>query len=142
MFSVVPVAGEDAAARAVTVVREGRDGTIWAGTDNGLYRLVRGNGLVSLRYVEVGFPNDNREQRLVADVLEDAHVARCGLRRRAGCIGAGRTAAPRVTVQSDGLPNAYLQDLLEDHDGRLWAGSHLGGFFRFSRRRLPSSAGG
>ena len=131
MFSVVPVAGEVAAARAVTMVREGRDGTIWAGTDNGLYRLVRSSGLVSLRYVEVGFPNDNREQRLVADVLEDSRgslwiAAPSGLYRRWPDGSAARYG------QGDGLPNAYLRDLLEDHDGRLWAGTPIGGFFRFT----------
>jgi ligand-binding sensor domain-containing protein/signal transduction histidine kinase len=131
MFTVVPVAGEITAARAVTVVREGRDGTIWAGTDNGLYRLVRGNGLVSLRYVEVGFPNENREQRFVADVLEDARgslwiAAPSGLYRRWPDGSAARYG------QRDGLPSAYLQDLLEDHDGRLWAGTPIDGFFRFA----------
>jgi signal transduction histidine kinase/ligand-binding sensor domain-containing protein len=139
MFSVVPVAGEDTAARPVTVVHEGRDGTIWAGTDNGLYRLVRDNGLPSLRYVEVGFPNENREQRLVADVLEDARgalwiAAPSGLYRRWPNGSAARYG------QRDGLPSAYLQDLLEDHDGRLWAGSPLHGFYRFTAdesRRPP-----
>ena len=139
MFSVVPVAGEAAAARAVAVAREGRDGTIWAGTDNGLYRLVRSDRVVSLRYVEVGFPNDNREQRLVADVLQDAHgslwiAAPSGLYRR---WPDGR--ADRYTKGS-GLPSEYLQGLLEDHDGRLWAATLVGGFFRFTpddSRRPP-----
>ena len=139
MFSVVPVAGEAAAARAVTVAREGRDGTIWAGTDNGLYRLARSDRVVSLRYVEVGFPNDNREQRLVADVLQDVHgslwiAAPSGLYRR---WPDGR--ADRYTKGS-GLPSDYLQGLLEDHDGRLWAATLVGGFFRFTpddSRRPP-----
>lgn len=131
MFSVVPVAGEDSAARGVTVVREGRDGTIWAGTDNGLYRVVRSNGVVSLRYVEVGFPNDNREQRLVADVLEDSRgslwiAAPSGLYRRWPDGSAARYG------RRDGLPNAYLQDVLEDHNGQLWAATLVGGFYRFA----------
>ena len=53
-------------------------------------------------------------------------------------------SAARYTVR-DGLPNEYLSDFLEDHEGRLWAGTRLGGFFRFSadatrRRRLSTSS--
>jgi signal transduction histidine kinase/ligand-binding sensor domain-containing protein len=80
--------------------------------------------------VEVGFPNDDREQRLVGDVLEDSIgsvwiAAPSGLYRR-WPDGSAARYGPR-----DGLPTAYLRDLLEDHDGRLWAGTPIAGFFRF-----------
>ena len=43
MFTVVPDDG-DPWTRIITVLRESRDGTIWAGTHNGLYRLELANG--------------------------------------------------------------------------------------------------
>jgi len=134
MFTVVlpdePDAG-DQHARATTVLREGHDGTIWVGTNQGLYRLEQAVGHRSLRPVEIDLPNERPEQRRIADVLEDNGgslwiAAPSGLYRR----WPDGTAA-RYTEQ-DGLPNAYLHDLLEDHDGHLWAGTRLSGFFGFS----------
>lgn len=134
MFTVVVPEDEDRLARAVTVLLEGRDGTIWAGTNKGLYRLDRGNGRRSLRPVDVHIPNEFPEQRIIADLLEDRYgslwiAAPSGLYRRWPDGSAARYA------KRDGLPNEFLQDLLEDHDGRLWAATRLGGFFRFSADR-------
>jgi ligand-binding sensor domain-containing protein/signal transduction histidine kinase len=134
MFSVVPIAGENTPNRAVTVVREARDGTLWAGTNDGLYHLERVKDGVVLRAVDVGMPHDNTEQRLVADVLEDASgslwiAAPSGLYRRWPDGSAARYG------RRDGLPNDYLQDLLEDHEGHLWAGTLAGGFFRVTSDR-------
>jgi signal transduction histidine kinase/ligand-binding sensor domain-containing protein len=131
MFTVVVPDDADRQARAVIVLREGRDGTIWAGTNAGLYRLEHADGRRALRPVDVHMPNDFPEQRIIADVLEDARgslwiAAPSGLYRR---WPDGRAA--RYTTR-DGLPSDYVQDLLEDHEGRLWAGTRLNGFFRFS----------
>jgi ligand-binding sensor domain-containing protein/signal transduction histidine kinase len=137
MFTVVVPEEEDRLARAVTVLLEGRDGTIWAGTNKGLYRLDRENGR-SLRPVDIHLPNEFPEQRIIADVLEDRYgslwiASPSGLYRRWP-----DGSAARYTTQ-DGLPNQFLQDLLEDHDGQLWAATRLGGFFRFraDRSRQP-----
>ena len=137
MFTVVPDDG-DHRARIITVLREGRDGTIWAGTHNGLYRLEHANGRRSLRPVDVHIPHEYPEQRIVADVVDDAHglwiAAPGGLYRRWPDGSAARY------TRRDGLPHEYLSDLLEDHEGRLWVGTRLGGFFRLSvdgSRRAP-----
>jgi ligand-binding sensor domain-containing protein/signal transduction histidine kinase len=139
MFTVVLPDDENRLARAITVLLEGRDGTIWVGTNTGVYRLEQANGRRSLRPVDVGIPNDFPEQRIVADVLEDERgslwmAAPSGLYRR----WPDGTAARYTTL--DDLPNDYVQDLLEDHEGQLWAGTRLGGFFRFTAnetRRPP-----
>ena len=139
MFSAVPIARENAPRLAVTVVKEARDGTIWVGTDDGLYRLEGEKRRQVLRAVEIGMPRDNQEQRIVADVLEDVRgslwiAAPSGLYRRWPDGSVARYG------KRDGLPNEYLSDLLEDHDGRLWAASLAGGFFRFTpddSRRPP-----
>src|SRR6478609_2128807 len=57
MFSVVPIAGENRPNRAVTVVREAHDGTLWAGTKDGLYQLERAKDGVVLRAVDIGMPH-------------------------------------------------------------------------------------
>jgi ligand-binding sensor domain-containing protein/signal transduction histidine kinase len=134
MFTVVlpdsPDTG-DVRARAVTVLREGHDGSLWVGTNKGLYRLNRANGHESLRPVEIGLPHESPEQRTIADVLEDARgslwiAAPSGLYRRWPDGSAARY------TERDGLPGSDLHDVLEDHEGTLWAGTRLSGFFRFS----------
>ena len=131
MFTVVVPDDDDRLARAINVLLEGRDGTIWAGTSKGLYRVDRTNGRRTLRPVDVHIPTEFPEQRVIADLLEDTRgslwiAAPSGLYRRWP-----DGSAARYTLR-DGLPNEYLHDLLEDHEGRLWAGTRLGGFFRFS----------
>jgi ligand-binding sensor domain-containing protein/two-component sensor histidine kinase len=130
MFTVVVPNDQDGPSNVINVLLEDRDGTIWAGTGAGLYRLERSNGRMSLRSVDVHMPTEFPEQRIIADLLEDAHgslwiAAPSGLYRRWPDGSAARY------TKRDGLPGDYLQDLLEDHEGHLWAGTRLDGFFRF-----------
>jgi len=131
MFTVVLPDDRDSRSKAITVLLEGRNGIIWAGTRSGLYRLERSRAQRSLRSVDVHMPTEFPEQRIIADLLEDARgslwiAAPSGLYRRWPDGSAARY------TQRDGLPGEYLQDLLEDHAGHLWAGTRLDGFFRFS----------
>ena len=103
MFAVVVPGTEDLRATAVTVLLEGRDGTIWAGTNNGLYRLEGAKGHRSLQRVEIGIPRENAEQGVIQDLLEDARgslwiAAPSGLYRRWS-----DGSAARYTIR-DGLP--------------------------------------
>src|SRR6266550_2682015 len=134
MFTVITFADAEAATRPITVLVKGKDGTIWAGTNSGLYRLEAANGRQLLRPVDVHIPNAFPEQRIIADILEDANgslwiAAPSGLYRRWPDGSAARY------TKRDGLPGEYLSDLLEDHEGHLWAGTRLSGFFRFSADR-------
>jgi ligand-binding sensor domain-containing protein/signal transduction histidine kinase len=129
MFSPLLPEGARPNPVAATVLREGRDGTLWVGSADGLYAVTQSGGRLVLRAVEIGIPHDNPEQRIVADIIEDRGgslwiAAPSGLYRRWP-----DGSATRYT-ERDGLPNAYLQDLLEDHEGRLWAATRLNGFFR------------
>ncbi|HVS21466.1 MAG TPA: two-component regulator propeller domain-containing protein, partial [Pyrinomonadaceae bacterium] len=129
MFTVIVPEDQDRRAKAINVLLEDRNGTIWCGTRKGLHRLEDANGRLALREVDVGIPEEYPEQRIVSDLLEDRYgslwiAAPSGLYRRWP-----DGAAARYTTR-EGLPNNYLQDLLEDHQGRLWVGTRLGGFFR------------
>ena len=137
MFAVVVPDDEDQRARAITVLHEARDGTIWVGTRKGLHRVEHANGRVSLRSIEIGLPNDFPEQREIFDVLEDG-AAPCGSRHPAVCIAGGLTASRQIH-DTRWAPSDHLFDLLEDHKGQLWAGTIGFGFFRFraDRSRTP-----
>ncbi len=130
MFVPVAPAGDAQSVVAVTVLREGRDGAIWVGTTDGLFRLEPHGGRQSLHPVAIGIPHDNVEQRVVTDLLEDRGgtlwiATEDGLYRR------WRDGTAARYGDRDGLPGTFLQTLLEDHEGRLWAGGYSG-FFRFT----------
>ena len=129
-FTVVLPEGEDRNAKAITVLLETRDGTIWCGTLRGLYRLDSTAGRFTLRPVDLKMPTENQEQSFVLDLLEDHHgslwvAAASGLYRR---WADGSVA--RYTSR-EGLPGMYLQDLFEDSRGQMWAATRDAGFFRF-----------
>jgi signal transduction histidine kinase/ligand-binding sensor domain-containing protein len=139
MFTVITPDVEDRYARAITVLFEDHSGAIWCGSNRGLYRLDRAQGRLALRPIDIGIPQDWDEGQIIDDLLEDKRgslwvAAPGGLYRR---WPDGNSA--RYTKR-DGLPDEYLHDLFEDHDGRLWAGTRYGGFFQFAAddtRRPP-----
>ncbi len=130
MFTVIVPEDQDRRARAITVLLEDRNGTIWCGTQKGLSKLERTNDRIALRSVDIGIPNEYPEQGLISDLLEDRHgslwiAAPSGLYRRWPDGSAARY------TRRDGLPNEYLSKLFQDNQGQLWAATLLGGFFRF-----------
>src|SRR5712691_2868585 len=54
MFTVFTSATDDRYNRAITTLLQGRDGTIWFGTWNGIFRRELENGRTILRPVEIG----------------------------------------------------------------------------------------
>jgi ligand-binding sensor domain-containing protein len=129
-FTVVLPEDENRNAKAITVLLEARDGTIWCGTLRGLYRLESIAGRFALRPVDLKMPTENQEQSFVLDLLEDRHgslwvAAASGLYRR---WADGSVA--RYTSR-EGLLGMYLQDLFEDSRGQMWAATREAGFFRF-----------
>ncbi len=130
MFTVVVPEDDDRQARAVTVLYEGRGGTIWCGTMKHLYRLERQENRFKLLSVDMGTADGHPNEVFVYDLLEDPSgslwvAAANGLFRRRPD---GRI---EHYTKRDGLPDDVIHDLLEDHQGRLWAATRLGGFFRF-----------
>ena len=130
MFTIIVPADEDRRARTITRLLEGRDGTLWAGTRKGLYRLDRTTRRPSLQHVEIGLRH-GPELAEISDVIEDRR-GRLWIATPDGLI---RRWADGTTARYDkelGIPKWYLSDLFEDHRGDLWFGVRDGGFFRFT----------
>ncbi|HKF55269.1 MAG TPA: two-component regulator propeller domain-containing protein [Blastocatellia bacterium] len=130
MFSVVVPEDEGAYAKAITVLLEDHEGTIWCGTYDGIFRLDRSENRFELHRVGIGMA-DQPEGHIVSDLLED----RAGLLWVASPSGLYlvRPGGPSVRyTKNDGLPDDYLHSLLQDHEGGLWVGSRYGGFFQIS----------
>src|SRR6267378_7309813 len=73
MFTVIVPEDQDRRARAITVLLEDRNGTIWCGTLNGLAKLDKITDHLTLRSFDIGIPNDYPGQRIISDLLEDRH---------------------------------------------------------------------
>ncbi|HVD75963.1 MAG TPA: two-component regulator propeller domain-containing protein, partial [Vicinamibacteria bacterium] len=114
-----PVAGR-AILRGATVLalREDREGRLWAGTDQGLYRFDRGRWTSYAGHD--GLPADD-----VRSILEDRE-GRLWIGTDGG--GLARLDGNRfVTLTTrDGLPSDHLRALLEDRDGTLWVATYGG----------------
>jgi hypothetical protein len=128
MFAIVLPADQDRRARAMTIVREGRDGTIWVGTRRGLYRLDGGDGQHVLRAVDIALPSVFPGQREIVDLLEDSRgsiwvVTPVGLHRR---WTDGSAAAYPLSPLRD------LADVFEDRTGALWVASRANGIARLA----------
>jgi ligand-binding sensor domain-containing protein/signal transduction histidine kinase len=142
MFTVFRPAGGDHRASAFTTLLQGRDGTIWCGTRNGLFRLVRAGGLVRLLPIDVALPTSYAEERFVLALLEDRYGtlwvgAASGLCRRWP-----DGTAIRYTGMT-GLPADYIHALLEDRHGHVWVGTRHRGLFELTidaSHRTPTVA--
>jgi ligand-binding sensor domain-containing protein/signal transduction histidine kinase len=120
--------GQDAGSNYVLSLLQDREGVIWCGTRNGLYRVEAAGEEVTLASVDLGIPA-HFESRFIECLLED----------RSGSLWIGtatglyrRWADGRVEAytQHDGLPDNIIQSLLEDREGRIWVGTRFGALFR------------
>ena len=131
MFTTILPDDDDRHAKAVTMLLEDPNGTIWCGTYKGLFRMDRRDNRFSVQPVDIGIPSQYPEQLLISDLLPDAYgslwiATASGLYRRWSDGSAARY------TKRDGLPDDYVHDLMKDHLGRMWAGTRSGGFFLFT----------
>jgi signal transduction histidine kinase/ligand-binding sensor domain-containing protein len=131
MFATIVPDSADPRARSLIVLLESRDGAIWCGTRNGLFRLHRSGARFTLHQVDLGLANEHPEQRFINDLVEDDHgslwaATPSGLYRRWPDGATARYSGSGV------LRYDHLHDLMKDHQGRIWVASRYDGFFRIS----------
>src|SRR5207247_4917771 len=78
MFRVILPEDEDRRARAVNVLLEARDGTVWCGTRKHLYRVNRLDGRYTLVPTDIGLSGEPPGAREVVDLLEAGRRTRWG----------------------------------------------------------------
>jgi len=126
MFKVLLPDDVDRRARFVTVLLQGRDGTIWVGTWKGLFRVERSDGRYHLLRVDL----PATVEPIVLDLLEDRRGS-LWIASFSGLFRRWPDGSTSLYTKSDGLPDVNIHDLFEDHQGRLWASTRLAGFFLF-----------
>ncbi|HWX40284.1 MAG TPA: two-component regulator propeller domain-containing protein [Blastocatellia bacterium] len=116
---------EDAAARSISAIYEDHAGTIWCGTQAGLFRLDQVDGNPVFSFIDIIQPVGADSKLSVGAIAGDRRgslwvVATSGLYRRRpdGVV-------ERYTAE-EGLREGFSRALLEDRDGRLWVGSAFG----------------
>lgn len=131
MFTVFTQPTDDRYSRAITTLLQGRDGMIWFGTWNGIFRRELENGRTILRSVEIGLGTEYPEQRFINTLLEDRH----GTLWVGGAGGLYRLWPDGAVARygkANGLPDDNIHDLLADRDGSLWVATRYGGFFQLA----------
>jgi ligand-binding sensor domain-containing protein/signal transduction histidine kinase len=108
-------------ATRINALLEDRNGDIWCGTYDGLYRMLRTEG-DDVRFVreEMGAPTDSIEGSLVNSIFLDRRntlwaASRSGLYRREEGGSWQRYYDPHA------VPDDFFEMVSEDRDGRLWA---------------------
>ena len=109
-------------AKRFNILYEDGDGQIWAGSSDGLYKLNESGGEFELEFVLLGESLVERVGVYVERIIKD----------RRGALWVGTQESGLFRLQADGkierfttangLPNNSVISLLEDRDGRIWAG--------------------
>jgi signal transduction histidine kinase/ligand-binding sensor domain-containing protein len=108
---------------------EDREGTVWAGTDRGLWTLR--NGV----FEQCEIPRmDGQGRRLITSILEDRRGViwmgtPCGLLER-------NEGKYRLWGTNDGLSDPIVFGVAEGQDGSIWAGTKFGGINRILRGQI------
>lgn len=113
LFSVLLPA--DQQAYAIETLLQDNDGTIWAGTSNGLYRLVFRGGSLEHEPVDIGLtgPPDR-----IRALLKDSQ----------NFLWVGTQSHGLFRLRPDGSVEnypVYVTSMMEDKDGRLWAAMNI-----------------
>ena len=116
---------DDSNANKVNTVYEDHSGNIWAGTDNGLFRLDAGNVGGTFRQIELGIRSRSDQVLEVEAIIEDGEDSLW--------VGIGQGL---VRITPDGRTLHYPLDpaqsvdyvwsLFSDKAGRVWAGHQSG----------------
>src|SRR5262245_41366844 len=126
LFTVYSV-GDQPATNRVNVLYEDSAGRIWAGTDDGLFRLEETSGQTAFRRVDVTSRRGPAFNSGINAILEDRRGSRW-----VGMSGELYRLLPNGQTENytarHGLHTAGIWSLLEDRDGRIWVGAVRGLF--------------
>ncbi len=109
--------------KAIQVLFEDLDGTVWIGTSNGLYQLNNQDEFVALN---LGESRTLQKQIFVTTILKDRQGALWIGTQGSGLFWRKPDGEVRQFTAADGLPGNLVASLLEDRAGKLWAGMRPG----------------
>ncbi len=131
-FATYPLR-EDPNENFVTTLLEAPSGRIWCATSGGLLEVLGG---LKLRRQPMPPPPADWDRMIVSDLVEDAG-GKLWLATPMGIYVRGRDGAFQRIAKPDGFRNEWVNALLLDKSGRLWAGTREG----LALMRTESTAG-
>jgi ligand-binding sensor domain-containing protein/signal transduction histidine kinase len=128
LFTIYQV-GDGHYSNRVNILYEDRAGRVWAGTDNGLYRLEETNGRMAFRFVEMGKPEIFSRPVSIGSLVEGRDGSLwinviSGLARLLPDGGVIHYAI-QTTHQTD-RDVSLLVSLFENREEEIWVGSRNG----------------
>lgn len=131
MFTLLKFDNDNRRSKAVTVLLEARDGTIWCGTLKGLFRVTETAGRYELTTVPIGLLTKYPEQGTIHTLIEDRYGT-LWIGSQSGLYRRWLNGATSHYGESEGFDFGGIVALLEDRLGNLWVGTPARGLFRFS----------
>lgn len=110
-------------AREISVLFEDESGTVWAGTSDGLYKLINADGDSQLERVNLGVsPENDSDGFFVNAMIKDRRGALWIGTRASGLFRLAENGETRRFTIADGLPLTDIVSLYQTTDGALWTG--------------------
>jgi ligand-binding sensor domain-containing protein/signal transduction histidine kinase len=103
----------EATHNSVTALRESRSGKIWCSTRNSLFEWSAASGF---RRRELPLPPGEQITEIVEDKRGDLWIG-----TTVGIYVLGESGVQQTLTQKEGLPGAWVNTLLLDSKGRMWA---------------------
>jgi len=137
LFTIYQV-GEGNYSNRVNCLYEDGAGLLWAGTDDGLFRLEETNGRMAFRLAEVVKPSSFGRRVSVGSLMggRDGSLWLTADAKLSRLLPDGGVV--HYTIQSTHGKDGVFS-LLEDRDGEIWVGS-TNGLFRFRPEPSPGGA--
>jgi ligand-binding sensor domain-containing protein/two-component sensor histidine kinase len=119
LFTVFSPADERAA--EINVLFEDEQGTIFAGTSDGLYRLNQTDGQTKLEPVNLGGGSNNAAPLGIRAIIKD-HKGAMWIGTSDGIFRIAPGGAVERFGKKSGLPDISISVIREDRNGRIWVG--------------------
>lgn len=113
---------QNSPARSIHRVYEDREGIVWLGTEDGVYRIEQETGEVKIVSAEIGMP----KACLIQDIQQDNQGSLWFGTRAHGLYRRTPNGHVEHYGMKHGLPDERVNALLQDKQGRFWVGMSSG----------------
>jgi signal transduction histidine kinase/ligand-binding sensor domain-containing protein len=129
MFTVFFPGADESSRKVICLLQDSASRAVWCGTESGIYRLTEQEGHFGFDFIDLGMPSGGGgTTRRINSIVQD----------KTGSLWVGSNYGmfrirPGGNVdhydESSGLLSNDIICLLEDRNGRLWAGSRRSGLY-------------
>jgi ligand-binding sensor domain-containing protein len=126
----------DRQSRVINALLEDADGSIWCGTNHGVYRLEFKNRVATFSRIEMGMGSAFSYQTLVESIVRD-HQGSWWIGTAVGLYRRWPDGRVEKYGIADGLPGDFINTLLVDSQGSIWVGTRYNGLSRLVSQIQP-----